>query len=75
MTTASRIEPTESVKRPPPYIRLCLLIGAICVAGSVATAQDEGKNKLRREIQDKIALYFRGPKLVDIMFTEFVIQL
>ena len=37
--------------------------------------KDEGKNKLRREIQDKIALYFRGPKLVDIMFTEFVIQL
>jgi len=36
---------------------------------------DEGKNKLRHEIQDKIALYFRGPKLVDIMFTEFVIQL
>lgn len=37
--------------------------------------KDEGKNKLRHEIQDKIALYFRGPKLVDIMFTEFVIQL
>ncbi|PYS30242.1 MAG: hypothetical protein DMG11_05885 [Acidobacteria bacterium] len=37
--------------------------------------KDEGKNKLRREIQDKIAIYFRGPKLVDIMFTEFVIQL
>lgn len=36
---------------------------------------DEGKNKLRHEIQDKIAIYFRGPKLVDIMFTEFVIQL
>jgi len=37
--------------------------------------KDEGKNKLRHEIQDKIAIYFRGPKLVDIMFTEFVIQL
>ena len=35
----------------------------------------EGKNKLRHEIQDKVALYFREPKLVDVMFTEFVIQL
>jgi len=35
----------------------------------------EGKNKLRREIQEKVAIYFRAPKLVDVMFTEFVIQL
>jgi flagellar FliL protein len=35
----------------------------------------EGKNKLRREIQEKAAIYFRAPKLVDVMFTEFVIQL
>jgi flagellar protein FliL len=35
----------------------------------------EGKNKLRHEIQDKVAVYFREPKLVDVMFTEFVIQL
>jgi flagellar protein FliL len=35
----------------------------------------EGKNKLRHEIQDKVAVYFRSPKLVDVMFTEFVIQL
>lgn len=43
------------------------------------TSQDlineEGKNKLRHEIQDKVSLYFREPKLVDVMFTEFVIQL
>jgi flagellar FliL protein len=43
------------------------------------TSQDlineEGKNKLRREIQEKVSLYFRDPKLVDVMFTEFVIQL
>jgi flagellar protein FliL len=43
------------------------------------TSQDlineEGKNKLRRELQEKVGLYFREPKLVDIMFTEFVIQL
>ncbi len=36
---------------------------------------EEGKNKLRHELQDKVGLYFRDPKLVDIMFTEFVIQL
>jgi flagellar protein FliL len=36
---------------------------------------EDGKNKLRREIQEKISVYFREPKLVDVMFTEFVIQL
>lgn len=36
---------------------------------------EDGKNKLRHEIQEKIAVYFREPKLVDVMFTEFVIQL
>lgn len=35
----------------------------------------EGKNKLREEIQQKVAVYFQEPKLVDVMFTEFVIQL
>ena len=35
----------------------------------------EGKNNLRHEIQEKVAIYFRAPKLVDVMFTEFVIQL
>jgi flagellar FliL protein len=35
----------------------------------------EGKNNLRHEIQNKVAIYFRAPKLVDVMFTEFVIQL
>jgi flagellar protein FliL len=35
----------------------------------------DGKNKLRHEIQEKAAIYFREPKLVDVMFTEFVIQL
>ena len=43
------------------------------------TSQDlineAGKNKLRHEIQEKVSLYFRDPKLVDVMFTEFVIQL
>lgn len=36
---------------------------------------EEGKNKLRQEIREKIADYFQEPKLVDVMFTEFVIQL
>ena len=35
----------------------------------------EGKNRLRQEIQDKVAVYFRAPKLVDVIFTDFVIQL
>ena len=35
----------------------------------------EGKNKLRHELLEKVAVYFRKPKLVDVMFTEFVIQL
>jgi flagellar FliL protein len=36
---------------------------------------DEGKNKLRQEIQDEIGKFFKQPKLNDVMFTEFVIQL
>jgi flagellar FliL protein len=36
---------------------------------------EEGKNKLRHELQEKIMVYFHDPKLVDVMFTEFVIQL
>jgi flagellar FliL protein len=36
---------------------------------------EEGKNKLREEIRDKIGVYFRTPKVTEVMFTEFVIQL
>jgi flagellar protein FliL len=36
---------------------------------------DEGKKKLRKEIQDEVGPFFREPKLNDVMFTEFVIQL
>lgn len=36
---------------------------------------EEGKNKLRAEIQEGIGHYFKEPKLTDVMFTEFVIQL
>ena len=36
---------------------------------------DEGKNKLRHEIQERVGPFFKKPKLNDVMFTEFVIQL
>jgi flagellar FliL protein len=36
---------------------------------------EEGKNKLRHEIHEGIGRYFKEPKLTDVMFTEFVIQL
>ena len=36
---------------------------------------DEGKNKLRQEIEEQVKPYFVAPKLTDVMFTEFVIQL
>ena len=36
---------------------------------------EEGKNNLRTEIREKVSMYFHEPKLVDVMFTEFVIQL
>jgi len=38
-------------------------------------SNEEGKNKLRHEIQAKVEGYFKNPKLVDVMFTDFVIQL
>jgi flagellar protein FliL len=36
---------------------------------------DDGKKKLRKEIQDQVSPFFKKPKLNDVMFTEFVIQL
>jgi flagellar FliL protein len=36
---------------------------------------EEGKTKLRHEIHERITGYFKEPKLVEVMFTEFVIQL
>ena len=36
---------------------------------------DEVKKKLRKEIQDEVGPFFKAPKLNDVMFTEFVIQL
>ena len=36
---------------------------------------DEGKNQLRSEIKGQVEIFFKDPKLMDVMFTEFVIQL
>jgi flagellar basal body-associated protein FliL len=36
---------------------------------------EEGKTKLRHEIHEQVTHYFKEPKLMDVMFTEFVIQL
>ncbi len=36
---------------------------------------EEGKNSLRTEILEKLGPYYHEPKVVDVMFTEFVIQL
>ena len=36
---------------------------------------EEGKNHLRAEILESLEPYFHEPKVVDVMFTEFVIQL
>ena len=36
---------------------------------------EEGKNHLRAEILEGLEPYFHEPKVVDVMFTEFVIQL
>lgn len=35
----------------------------------------EGKKALRQEIHHKIEVYFKEPKLIDVMFTELVLQL
>ena len=42
---------------------------------SAELINEEGKNKLREEIHKGIDHYFKEPKLTDVMFTEFVIQL
>ena len=42
---------------------------------SAEIIDEEGKNHLRAEILEGLAPYFHEPKVVDVMFTEFVIQL
>ncbi len=36
---------------------------------------EEGKNHLRSEILERLAPFYDEPRIVDVMFTEFVIQL
>lgn len=36
---------------------------------------EEGKNTLRAEILERLGPFYHDPKVVDVMFTEFVIQL
>jgi flagellar FliL protein len=36
---------------------------------------EEGKNHLRTEILERLEPYYEEPRIVDVMFTEFVIQL
>lgn len=36
---------------------------------------EEGKNHLRSEILERLAPFYEEPRIVDVMFTEFVIQL
>jgi len=52
-----------------------VILQSLTAKTSQELINEEGKNKLRHEIQEKIAVYFLEPKLVDVMFTEFVIQL
>jgi flagellar FliL protein len=52
-----------------------VILQSLTAKTSQQLINEDGKNKLRTEIQEKIAVYFRSPKLVDVMFTEFVIQL
>jgi flagellar FliL protein len=52
-----------------------VIVQSLTAKTSQDLMDEQGKNKLRKELQDKVSLYFREPKLVDVMFTEFVIQL
>ena len=52
-----------------------LIIQILTEKNSNDLINEEGKKRLRDEVFRKIAPYFKRPKLVDVMFTEFVIQL
>jgi flagellar protein FliL len=52
-----------------------LILQSLTNKTSQQLINEDGKNKLRQEIHEKVTVYFREPKLVDVMFTEFVIQL
>jgi flagellar protein FliL len=52
-----------------------VILQSLTAKTSQELINENGKNKLRHEIQEKVTVYFHNPKLVDVMFTEFVIQL
>jgi flagellar FliL protein len=52
-----------------------LILQTLTRKSSQDLASADGKNKLRHEIQDELGPFFKTPKLNDVMFTEFVIQL
>src|SRR5262245_29062190 len=52
-----------------------VILQSLTMKTSRELINEEGKNKLRKEIQEKVGMYFQEAKLVDVMFTEFVIQL
>ncbi len=52
-----------------------VILESLAAKSSQQLINAEGKSHLRQEIKDKVAIYFHEPKLADVMFTEFVIQL
>ena len=52
-----------------------VILETLTAKSSTDLITEDGKKQLRSEIQSKVAGYFKKPKLVDVMFTEFVIQL
>jgi flagellar FliL protein len=52
-----------------------VILQTLTAKSSTELISEEGKKQLRSEIQSKVSGYFKKPKLVDVMFTEFVIQL
>ncbi len=52
-----------------------VILQCLTAKSSHDLTNEAGKAALRHELQEKITPYFRDPKLVDVMFTEFVIQL
>jgi len=52
-----------------------VIVQTLTQKSSKELMSEAGKKQLRAEIHEKIAPYFRNPKLVDVLFTDFVIQL
>jgi flagellar FliL protein len=66
----------EMVENPALQLKVRdVILQSLTAKTSQDLINESGKNTLRHEIHEKIAMYFRQAKLVDVMFTEFVIQL